>query len=156
VPSIALSPESAAQGASIGTFVRMDDLPPEPGSRRRPEPRHSLGAHGEDAAARYLTSIGYRVLGRNVRAGDAEADIVALAPDGSMAVVEVKARSGPWHPEDRIDAVKRGRMVRAARALSATDAFRDRMFQFDVVAVSVLPGGAVDVVHWPRAFDSPE
>lgn len=81
---------------------------------------------------------------------------MALAPDGSMAVVEVKARSGPWHPEARIDAVKRGRMVRAARALSATDAFRDRMFQFDVVAVSVLPGGAVDVVHWPRAFDSPE
>ena len=48
------------------------------------------------------------------------------------------------------------RMVRAARALSATEAFRDRMFQFDVVAVSVLADGAVEVVHWPHAFDSPE
>lgn len=132
----------------------MDDHGPDP--RRPPNPRHTLGAHGEDAAAQYLASIGYRVLGRNVHAGDVEADIVALTPDGSIAVVEVKARSGPWHPEDRIDAVKRDRMVRAARALSATDPLRDRMFQFDVVAVSMHADGTVDVVHWPNAFDSPE
>lgn len=134
----------------------MDDASIGPGTGRRADPRRSLGALGEEAAARHLAAIGYRVLGRNVRAGDVEADIVALAPDGSVAVVEVKARSGPWHPEDRVDAVKRDRMVRAARALSATDAFRDRMFQFDVVAVSVLAGGAIDVAHWPHAFDSPE
>jgi putative endonuclease len=132
----------------------MDDHGPDP--RRPPDPRHTLGAHGADAAAQYLASIGYRVLGRNVRAGDVEADIVALTPDGSIAVTEVKARSGPWHPEDRVDAVKRDRMVRAAHALAATDAFRDRMFQFDVVAVSVRAGGTVEVAHWPHAFDSPE
>jgi len=134
----------------------MDEPCPDPAHVRRTDPRRSLGLRGEEAAARHLAAIGYRVLGRNVRAGDVEADIVALAPDGGVAVVEVKARTGPWHPEDRIDAVKRDRMVRAARALSATEAFRDRMFQFDVVAVSVLPGGAVDVVHWPHAFESPE
>lgn len=134
----------------------MDEPGPDPAHVRRTDPRRSLGLRGEEAAASHLAAIGYRVLGRNVRAGDVEADIVALAPDGGVAVVEVKARTGPWHPEDRIDAVKRDRMVRAARALSATEAFRDRMFQFDVVAVSVLPGGAVDVVHWPHAFESPE
>jgi len=134
----------------------MDEPCPDPAHVRRTDPRRSLGLRGEEAAARHLATIGYRVLGRNVRAGDVEADIVALAPDGVVAVVEVKARTGPWHPEDRVDAVKRDRMVRAARALSATEAFRDLMFQFDVVAVSVLPGGAVDVVHWPHAFDSRE
>lgn len=134
----------------------MDEPCPDPAHVRRTAPRRSLGLRGEEAAARHLAAIGYRVLGRNVRAGDVEADIVALAPDGGLAVVEVKARTGPWHPEDRVDAVKRDRMVRAARALSATEAFRDRMFQFDVVAVSVLPGGAVDVVHWPHAFESHE
>jgi putative endonuclease len=134
----------------------MDEPCPDPAHVRRTDPRRSLGLRGEEAAARHLAAIGYRVLGRNVRAGDVEADIVALAPDGGVAVVEVKARTGPWHPEDRVDAVKRDRMVRAARALSATEAFRDRMFQFDVVAVSVLPGGAVDVMHWPHAFESPE
>lgn len=134
----------------------MDHDSPQSGTGRPADPRRTLGALGEEAAARHLAAIGYRVIGRNVRAGDVEADIVALAPDGSAAVVEVKARSGPWHPEDRVDAVKRDRMVRAARALSATDAFRDRMFQFDVVAVSVPADGAVEVVHWPHAFDSPE
>lgn len=139
-----------------GTLARMDEASRETGAGRRDDPRRRLGALGEEAAARHLAAIGYRVLGRNVRAGDVEADIVALAPDGGVAVVEVKSRTGPWHPEDRVDAVKRDRMVRAARALSSTDAFRDRMFQFDVVAVSVLPGGAVEVVHWPHAFESPE
>lgn len=134
----------------------MDEPCPDPAHGSRADPRRSLGIRGEEAAARHLAAIGYRVLGRNVRAGDVEADIVALAPDGSAAVIEVKARSGPWHPEDRVDAVKRDRMVRAARALSSTDAFRDRMFQFDVVAVSVLADGAVEVVHWPHAFESPE
>ncbi len=134
----------------------MDEPCLEPAHGSRADPRRSLGIRGEEAAARHLAAIGYRVLGRNVRAGDVEADIVALAPDGSAAVIEVKARSGPWHPEDRVDAVKRDRMVRAARALSSTDAFRDRMFQFDVVAVSVLADGAVEVVHWPHAFESPE
>jgi putative endonuclease len=129
--------------------------PSHPGAPRRTDPRHALGALGEEAAARHLASIGYRVLGRNVKAGGVEADIVALAPDGAVAVVEVKSRSGPWHPEDRVDALKRERMVRAAGALSESGPLADRLFQFDVVAVEVRADGSAVVTHWPRAFDSP-
>ena len=122
---------------------------------RRLDPRRSVGATGEEAAARHLASLGYRVLGRNVKAGGVEVDIVALAPDGAAAVVEVKSRTGPWHPEDRVDALKRERMVRAASVLSGSGPLADRLFQFDVVAVEVRADGSAIVTHWPRAFDSP-
>lgn len=116
--------------------------------------RATVGARGEDAAARHLASAGYRILERNLRVGDDEADIVALTPDGAVAVVEVKSRSGPWHPEDRVDHVKRARLVRLAAALAASAPFRDRLFQFDVVAVNLGAGGGEHVEHWPRAFDA--
>jgi hypothetical protein len=44
--------------------------------------------------------------------------------------------------------------VRLATALACRAEFRDRLFQFDVVAVSVLPDGEPEVLHWPHAFDA--
>jgi putative endonuclease len=120
-----------------------------PAARRRTE----LAREGEDAAARHLESAGYRIVGRNVRVGDDEADIVAIAPSGAVAVVEVKARRGGWRPEERVDAVKRSRLVRLAEALAARPAFRGCLFQFDVVAVA-RGGPGAEVLHWPHAFDA--
>jgi putative endonuclease len=119
-------------------------------ARRRAE----LGAAGERAAARHLNEIGYLILERNLAVGDDEADIVAIAPNGAVAVVEVKTRRGPWNPEDRVDGVKRANLVRLAAALQARPEFRDRLFQFDVVAVSVGHAGDAAVMHWPHAFDA--
>ena len=123
--------------------------PPDPRARARTE----LARLGEDAAARHLTGLGFAVLERNLRIGDDEADILAVAPCGAVAVVEVKARRGPWHPEERVDAVKRGNLLRLAAALSGRPAFRGRLFRFDVVAVSVT-GAGTEVLHWPHAFDA--
>lgn len=110
---------------------------------------------GESAAADWLSARGYAVIGRNVRVGSDEADIVAIAPGGVLAIVEVKARRGRWHPEERVDHVKRARMARLAEAMVATDAWRDRLVQFDVVAVGILEDGVHEVLHWPCAFDAP-
>lgn len=118
------------------------------------DPRAALGRMGEERAAAHLVSLGYRVMERNLRVGDDEADIVALTPAGAVAIVEVKTRRGPWHPEDRVDQVKRHRLVRLARALSSQPAWRDRMFQFDVVAVGVLEAQRTEVLHYPHAFDA--
>lgn len=117
--------------------------------------RVALGRIGEAAAAAALTDAGYAIIGRNIRVGHDEADIVALAPGGALAVVEVKARRGTWHPEERVDHVKRGRMVRLAEALLAQDAWRDRLVQFDVIAVTVQHDGRTEVLHWPHAFEAP-
>jgi Holliday junction resolvase-like predicted endonuclease len=91
---------------------------------------------------------------RNLRIGDDEADIVAMAPGGAVAIVEVKTRRGPWNPEERVDAVKQGNLVRLAATLLERPEFHDRMFQFDVVAVSVETDGTFTVLHWPHAFDA--
>lgn len=116
--------------------------------------RAATGARGEQAAARHLASLGYRILERNLRVGDDEADIVALTPEGAVAVIEVKARFGPWRPEERVDRVKRARLVRLAASLAASEPFRERLFQFDVVAVNLGTGGVEHVEHWPHAFDA--
>ena len=39
--------------------------------------RQALGTAGEEAAARYLTALGYTVLERNYRCGHGEIDIIA-------------------------------------------------------------------------------
>ena len=55
-------------------------------------PRRQLGDAGEDAAAAYLQSLGYRIVSRNLRGPAGEIDIVAR--DGEVLVfVEVKLRT---------------------------------------------------------------
>ncbi len=74
------------------------------------------GQAGEEAAARYLESLGFRILKRNLRGPGAEIDIVAR--DGATLVfVEVKARqSGRFGSAlGAVDARKRARI----RALAA-------------------------------------
>jgi putative endonuclease len=110
---------------------------------------------GEDAAAAHVTSLGYRVLERNLRRGHDEADLVALTPLGAVAVIEVKARLGGPHGEERVDGVKRRNLLRLAAALVEEPRFAGRMFQFDVVAVALREDGGVEAVrHFPHAFDA--
>lgn len=118
-------------------------------ARRRTE----LARRGEDAAAAHLGRAGYRIIARNARVGDDEADLLALTPTGAVAVVEVKARAGPWRPEERVDATKRRRLARLAEALAGRRWFRGRLFQFDVVAVREVEG-RTEIRHWPHAFDA--
>jgi len=59
---------------------------------KRPSVAALHGLRGEDMACRLLMALGYKVLGRNIRHGRAEMDI--LAQDGPYLVcVEVKART---------------------------------------------------------------
>jgi putative endonuclease len=78
--------------------------------------RTQRGREGEDAAARYLESLGYRILRRNLRGPDGEIDI--LARDGNvLTFVEVKARTTRNFGSalSAVDARKRARI----RALAA-------------------------------------
>lgn len=117
--------------------------------------RQRHGCQGESAACALLQRHGYVVLDRNVRAGGGEADIVALTPEGRVAVVEVKARRGPWRGEERVNREKRGHLLRLATALSCEPRYARRMFQFDVVAVQLdASGEPLDLHHFPHAFDA--
>lgn len=71
---------------------------------------HRYGAAGEDAAARYLQSLGFAILTRNLRTIDGEIDIVAR--EGAIIVfIEVKARMSS-HFGSALSAVDRRKRAR--------------------------------------------
>lgn len=76
---------------------------------------HALGRWAEEAALWHLRFMGYRILGRNVRLGGGELDLVAIQ-GGILVFCEVKARrgGGAGTPAEAIHAAKQGRLVRLA------------------------------------------
>lgn len=118
--------------------------------------RHDLGRRAEEAAVSYLETCGFVVLGRNVRVGRLEIDIVVR--DGPViAIVEVRTRSeGAWiKAMDTIDWRKRKRVRAAGESLWRTrfkqDATLERM-RFDIVSVTLDAGAAPVIEHVKAAF----
>jgi len=101
--------------------------------------RQQFGRAAEAAAARHLVREGWTLLGRNVRVGRGELDLIARR-GGVLAFVEVKARRTAEYgaPEDAVDGRKRRRVARLAElwlaprpwALNGVSDVR-----FDIVAV---------------------
>jgi putative endonuclease len=101
--------------------------------------RQQFGRAAEEAAAGYLIREGWTLLGRNVRIGRGELDLIVRRGD-VLAFVEVKARRTSEYgaPEDAVDARKRRTVARLAELwLSARPwALRGvNDVRFDVVAV---------------------
>jgi putative endonuclease len=119
------------------------------------EHRRTLGAQGEALAAAHLSRAGYRIVGRNVRAGGVELDLIAAR--GNLCVfVEVKTRRSRNQglPEEAVDARKRERLVRGAAAWMREQGARARRVRFDVIAVEPSADGGWTLRHLPGAFDA--
>jgi len=73
------------------------------------------GRTGEEIAEKYLQAQGYSMLGRNVKTGRGEVDLIAKK-DGVIVFVEVKARTknDGFAPSDRINPAKVQRLLGAA------------------------------------------
>jgi putative endonuclease len=108
--------------------------------RRSPS---DLGRVGEEAAARLLRRDGARILGRNVRTAAGEMDLLALE-DGTLVVVEVKARTGSrfGSGEEAVDASRLRRLERSAQVYAAAKGLGRVPVRIDVVAVE-FEGGRV-------------
>ena len=108
-------------------------------------PHLEIGRAAETAAAHYLERIGYQILQNNFRARGGELDVVAI--DGAaLAIVEVRYRASDRFGGGAasITSDKRRRIIRAARALLATQPLLARLpARFDVVEVS----GPADNLH---------
>jgi putative endonuclease len=115
--------------------------------RRRPKTRPELARIGEEHAARFLRSKGYRVRERNFRTGSGEVDIIADHGD-TLVFVEVKARSSDefGEPREAVTSWKQQRIIRAARGYLANRERRERLTRFDVVEVFITPQGRVQKV----------
>ena len=117
--------------------------------------RQQFGRAAEEAAARYLIRDGWTLLGRNVRIGRGELDLIARR-GGVLAFVEVKARRTAecGAPEDAVDARKRRQVARLAELWLSVRPWALRGVsdvRFDVIAVDATVQPPV-VRHLPGAF----
>lgn len=115
--------------------------------------RLPLWRRGERAAAWHLRLRGYRILGRNLRFGHQELDILAKRGD-TVVFVEVRTRASadPIPPEDSITPAKRRHLRAAARQYLARHESPDLYYRFDVIGVVMPPSGKTQITHIPDAF----
>ena len=106
----------------------------------------SLGRRGEDAAARFLRSLGYVIVARGHRDKIGEIDLIAV--DGRTVVfVEVKTRTGDLKgtPAEAVDLDKQQQLTRLAAAYLKRHDLLECKARFDIVAVT-----------WPKDSRRPQ
>jgi putative endonuclease len=112
----------------------------------------AFGELGERIAERWLTQRGWRVVHRRFRSGHRDIDLV-VEREGTIAFVEVKARSGPQFggPVEAVNWRKRIELERSARVWIARHGRAQESYRFDVLGV-LLESGRVRVRHIEDAF----
>jgi putative endonuclease len=113
-----------------------------------------LGPRGENIAARFLRSLGYKIVLRNYRCALGEIDIIARDGD-TLVFVEVKSRAEDQPaPENQINRGKQHRMTKVAKSYLGRYGFPQPPARFDVVAI-VGPDDQDPVIrHTKSAFDA--
>ena len=115
----------------------------------------TLGSLGEDYAAAWLASRGWRVLDRNWRSRYGELDIVAVSPERRLVFVEVKTRRtvSQGTPQEAVTYAKQTNLRRAGVQwlIEPEHRIAHTGVRFDVIAVLVRGGGPT-VRHIEGAF----
>jgi putative endonuclease len=114
-------------------------------------PHAALGRRAESLVAALLVERGFRVVGRNVRVGRDELDV--LAERGSLLVVcEVRSRTSAdvADPIQSIDRRKQGRVRRATAAWLRAQSTHYSEVRFDAASVVFEPANAID--YFEAAF----
>jgi len=120
-------------------------------ARRRTQAQ-TIGDAAEALVAARLESAGWRVLGRNVRVGRFELDVLAVdpGPPAALVIVEVRyrARRDFGLPEETVDRRKRAHLRAGALALvergaiaAGADALPRLPLRLDLVVVEPSPSG---------------
>lgn len=121
---------------------------------RREAPHLATGRWGESVAERFLRRQGYACVGRRVRVGRDELDLIVRRKN-QVIFVEVKTRADEafGRPVEAVDRAKRAKLSRAAvRWLMALRA-KPEFIRFDVVEVIGQPGGPPPKIgHIENAF----
>ncbi len=130
------------------------------GDRFSLESAGSLGRAGEKAAAKFLKSLGYRILAHGHRQRLGEIDLIAL-DDKWIVFVEVKTWSsaGGGDPSQAVDARKQEKLTRAALIYLKRRGLLNQPARFDVVSI-VWPNpndpvkSKPTIRHFKNAFDA--
>ena len=122
----------------------------------RPWWRRWFGTRAERRAAKFLRSLGYRILVRNYTCPLGEVDLIAL--DGDCIVfVEVRSseRDDTTRPAESVDRRKQEKLTRLALHFLQRKNLLNHPARFDVLAISWPPGAAdPKMVHYPSAFEA--
>ena len=112
-----------------------------------------FGATGENIAAKFLESHGYKILNRNFRIRSAEIDIIAEI-DNTIIFVEVKARKNLLRgvPAEAVNLRKQKKIIEAASVFLQDEKFSDCACRFDVVEI-YQNGKSFRVNHIENAFE---
>ena len=123
-------------------------------------PHLLLGRRGEELAALFLESAGYRLVasnfklpvGRSLRGALVHAEIDCIAYEGAtLCFIEVKTRTSTWFatPEANVDLRKQRQITRAARVYRRLFNLTPEPYRYDVVSV-VLPPAEKESTPLPR------
>lgn len=100
--------------------------------------KEGIGKTGELIAARFLLQKGYTLVAQNYFTKWGEIDIIAKK-DETLVFVEVKTTtlSDAYQAEQRVDALKMEKCLKAATRYLQEGSHEDEMVRFDVVAVQL-------------------
>ena len=98
--------------------------------------KRAFGSAGEDAACDFLTAKGWQIIGRNVRRGRGEIDIIARKKQ-ITAFIEVKRRSSTAFgaPAEAVNTEKQRRIAQAAALYMQENGLEDARIRFDVIEI---------------------
>jgi putative endonuclease len=114
------------------------------------------GAFGEEVAANFLISGGYRILERNFCCKGGEVDVIASDPeDKSLVFIEVKTRRGLSYgvPQLAVTPFKQRQISKAALTWLSKNRLHDTNARFDVIAILLHTDGQHTIDHIINAFD---
>jgi len=115
--------------------------------------RQELGEKGEEIAARYLVSRGYRILERRYRVAEGEIDIIACQGK-NLVFVEVKTRASLscGTPQEAVTPSKQKKIRRVAlHYLQGSGRVYDEI-RFDVIGITIDDKGDYRIEHIREAF----
>jgi putative endonuclease len=112
-----------------------------------------FGRAGEDTAAVFLASRGYKILQRNYKARLGEIDIIARDKE-TICFVEVKSRTTVRFglPQEAVSRSKQRQIAKAALMYLKENNLLDSFARFDVVSV-LSSGDGVKIELIKDAFD---
>jgi len=95
-----------------------------------------FGKQAENAAAKFLQGLGYKLIMRNYKTKLGEIDIIA-ENKGVICFVEVKARHSSLfgEPEEAVSSAKQRQISKAAICYLKENNFLERPARFDVVSL---------------------
>jgi putative endonuclease len=108
------------------------------------------GRWGEEQAEKFLKKAGLKMVGRNVRVGYDEIDLIVRQGD-TLIFVEVKTRASEdfGRPASAVNRAKRKKLSRAAIRFLKNHKLRPPYIRFDVVEVV---GEKPEIRHIQNAF----